>query len=68
MDGRGDKSILTPVTSLLGIMRARIIKDFRFEAAHTLPSLPADHKCRQMHGHSFKVEIHVEGEVNPEIG
>ena len=68
MDGRGDKPILTSVTSLLGIMRARIIKDFRFEAAHTLPSLPADHKCRQMHGHSFKVEIHVEGEVNPEIG
>lgn len=68
MDGRGDKPILTSVTSLLGIMRARIIKDFRFEAAHTLPSLPVDHKCQQMHGHSFKVEIHVEGEVNPEIG
>ncbi|MCH1509675.1 MAG: 6-carboxytetrahydropterin synthase QueD [Akkermansiaceae bacterium] len=49
-------------------MRARIIKDFRFEAAHTLPSLPDDHKCRQMHGHSFKVEIHVEGEVNESIG
>ncbi|MCX8237330.1 MAG: 6-carboxytetrahydropterin synthase QueD [Akkermansiaceae bacterium] len=49
-------------------MRARVIKDFRFEAAHTLPSLPDDHKCRQMHGHSFKVEIHIEGEVNPEIG
>lgn len=49
-------------------MRARITKDFRFEAAHTLPSLPDDHKCRRMHGHSFKVEIHVEGEVNESIG
>ncbi|MEN8694597.1 MAG: 6-carboxytetrahydropterin synthase QueD [Akkermansiaceae bacterium] len=49
-------------------MRARLIKDFRFEAAHTLPSLPEDHKCRQMHGHSFKVEIHIEGEVDETVG
>jgi len=49
-------------------MRARLTKEFRFEAAHTLPSLPADHKCRQMHGHSFKLEISVEGVVNEEIG
>ena len=33
-----------------------------------MPSLPEDHKCRQMHGHSFKVEIHVEGEVDEKIG
>ena len=49
-------------------MRARLIKDFNFEAAHTLPSLPDDHKCRQMHGHSFKVEILVEGEVDETVG
>lgn len=49
-------------------MRARLTKEFRFEAAHTLPSLPEDHKCRKMHGHSFKIEIHIEGEVDPKIG
>lgn len=49
-------------------MRARLTKEFRFEAAHTLPSLPDGHKCRQMHGHSFKVEITIEGEVDPAIG
>ncbi len=49
-------------------MRAKLTKEFRFEAAHTLPSLPEDHKCRQMHGHSFKIEIHIEGEVDPKIG
>ena len=48
-------------------MRARLTKDFRFEAAHTLPSLPDDHKCRQMHGHSFKIEISIEGEVDETI-
>ncbi len=49
-------------------MRARIIKDFRFEAAQTLPNLPETHKCTKMHGHSFKVEIAIDGEVNPAIG
>ena len=49
-------------------MRAQLTKEFRFEAAHTLPSLPEDHKCRQMHGHSFKIDISVAGEVDEEIG
>lgn len=29
---------------------------FTFEAAHFLPNLPKNHKCRRMHGHSFRVE------------
>ena len=45
-------------------MRARLTKDFTFEAAQTLPSAPEGHKCRKMHGHSFKVEVSVEGEVD----
>lgn len=49
-------------------MRATLTKDFGFEAAQTLPNLPGSHKCKQMHGHSFKVEISIEGEVDPAIG
>lgn len=49
-------------------MRARIVKEFSFEAAQTLPSAPPGHKCRHMHGHSFRVEIAVEGEVDPKTG
>ena len=49
-------------------MRARLVKEFTFEAAQTLPSAPEGHKCRLMHGHSFKVEICVEGEVNARTG
>ena len=30
---------------------------FGFESAHYLPNVPVDHKCRRMHGHSFRVEI-----------
>jgi 6-pyruvoyltetrahydropterin/6-carboxytetrahydropterin synthase len=40
-----------------------IFKSFTFEAAHRLPNLPATHKCARLHGHSFRVDIHVEGEI-----
>jgi 6-pyruvoyltetrahydropterin/6-carboxytetrahydropterin synthase len=40
----------------------------RFEAAHHLPRAPEGHKCRRLHGHSYRVEILVEGEVDPQMG
>ena len=43
-------------------------KTFQFEAAHLLPHLPQSHKCRRLHGHSFKVDIVVEGECDPKLG
>lgn len=49
-------------------MKARLTKDFFFESAQTLPKVPVGHKCGAMHGHSFKMEISIEGEVNPETG
>ncbi len=49
-------------------MRARLTKDFTFEAAQTLPKAPEGHKCRRMHGHSFKIEVSVEGDVDPQTG
>jgi 6-pyruvoyltetrahydropterin/6-carboxytetrahydropterin synthase len=49
-------------------MKVRLTKDFTFESAQTLPLAPEGHKCRKMHGHSFKVEITVEGTVDPETG
>ena len=49
-------------------MEPEIVKTFRFEAAHRLPNAPENHKCRQMHGHSYRVDIHVTGEADPETG
>lgn len=43
-------------------------KEFRFEAAHRLPNMPADHKCARLHGHSFHLEVHLEGEVDSHTG
>ena len=43
-------------------------KTFQFEAAHLLPGLPEAHKCRRLHGHSFQVEVVVEGPCDPLMG
>ena len=49
-------------------MIATIFKDFNFEAAHKLPNVPEGHKCGQLHGHSFKFQLTLVGEVNPNSG
>lgn len=45
-----------------------IFKVFQIEAAHRLPNVPAGHKCARLHGHSFRIEIHVTGEPQPHTG
>jgi 6-pyruvoyltetrahydropterin/6-carboxytetrahydropterin synthase len=45
-----------------------IFKVFSIEAAHRLPNVPPAHKCARLHGHSFRVEIHVNGPVGGETG
>jgi len=49
-------------------MIVRLVKTFRFEAAHDLPCFPPGHKCRRLHGHSFRFDVIVQGEVDPKIG
>ena len=49
-------------------MRVQLVKTFGFEAAHHLPSFPDGHKCRRMHGHSFRVSLHVAGAVDERLG
>lgn len=46
----------------------RLEKTFTFEAAHWLPNVSQGHKCGRMHGHSFRVTIVVEGEVDEHVG
>jgi 6-pyruvoyltetrahydropterin/6-carboxytetrahydropterin synthase len=45
-----------------------IFKAFTIEAAHRLPNVPAGHKCARLHGHSFRVEVHVSGEIDARTG
>jgi 6-pyruvoyltetrahydropterin/6-carboxytetrahydropterin synthase len=46
----------------------RIFKEFTFEAAHRLPKVPEGHKCGRLHGHSFKVQLTLEGPIQGELG
>lgn len=41
-------------------------KRYGFEAAHCLPKAPDGHKCRNLHGHSFKFDVEVRGQVPDE--
>jgi 6-pyruvoyltetrahydropterin/6-carboxytetrahydropterin synthase len=45
-----------------------IFKEFTFEAAHRLPFVPDGHKCSRLHGHSYRVEVHVTGEIGDTSG
>jgi 6-pyruvoyltetrahydropterin/6-carboxytetrahydropterin synthase len=49
-------------------MKVELRKSLSFEAAHHLPNAPDGHRCRQVHGHSYVVEVVVEGEVDPVRG
>src|ERR1700676_1555069 len=45
-----------------------IFKEFTIEAADLLPHVPEGHKCRRMHGHSFRIQIYVTGPIDPQLG
>ncbi|MFN8038255.1 MAG: 6-carboxytetrahydropterin synthase QueD [Acidimicrobiales bacterium] len=45
-----------------------VFREFGFEAAHRLPNVPEGHKCARLHGHSFRVTVHVGGPVGDTTG
>lgn len=45
-----------------------IYKSFKVDAAHYLPNVPCGHKCGKMHGHTFKISVHVTGSVDSKAG
>src|SRR5690242_561992 len=57
------------LTAYIGLLPAmEIYKEFTFEAAHRLPHVPDGHKCGRLHGHSYRVQVHVAGEVGETTG
>lgn len=46
----------------------KISQAFRFEAAHRLPNVPETHPCSRLHGHSYRIEVRLEGPVDSNTG
>jgi 6-pyruvoyltetrahydropterin/6-carboxytetrahydropterin synthase len=44
----------------------RVCRQFRFEAAHLLPDYPGP--CRDLHGHSYRLVVSIEGPIDPASG
>jgi 6-pyruvoyltetrahydropterin/6-carboxytetrahydropterin synthase len=44
-------------------VRTSVTRTFRFEAAHQLPW--HEGKCQHLHGHSYRLEVTVEGPIGP---
>lgn len=47
-------------------MKIMVVKEFTFDAAHHLPDY--DGPCQNLHGHSYKLQIGVRGEVDKPTG
>ena len=47
-------------------MEITVIKEFTFDAAHKLPSHPG--KCKNLHGHTYRLQVGAKGPIDPETG
>lgn len=45
-----------------------LFRQFSFDSAHFLPHVPEDHKCRTMHGHTYRLLVYVEGTPDERLG
>ena len=45
-----------------------IYKEFAFDSAHFLPYVPDGHKCKNMHGHTYRLRVCIEGPPDPHLG
>lgn len=46
----------------------QIFKQFSFDSAHFLPNVPEGHKCKEIHGHTYRLTVYVSGELDEKLG
>lgn len=49
-------------------MKVELCRTYHFSAAHHLPQAPEGHKCRRLHGHSYRLDVVVRGQMDPTTG
>lgn len=57
-----------PAAAFPSAAEVELCREYRFEAAHQLPKVPAGHRCARLHGHSYKLEIFITGPTDEESG
>ncbi len=45
-----------------------LYKEFTFDSAHFLPFVPEGHKCREMHGHTYRLRVWLQGKPDSRLG
>jgi len=45
-----------------------LFKQFTFDSAHFLPNVPPEHKCRSMHGHTYRLVVYFKGDLDKDLG
>lgn len=45
----------------------QIFEQFTFDSAHFLPHVPNRHKCKEIHGHTYRLSVFVEGELQNKL-
>ncbi|MEM8901406.1 MAG: 6-carboxytetrahydropterin synthase QueD [Bacteroidota bacterium] len=45
-----------------------IFKEFTFDSAHFLPNVAEGHKCRNIHGHTYRVRLYIAGKPDSHSG
>jgi queuosine biosynthesis protein QueD len=46
----------------------KLVQIIRFESARRLTKVPKEHPCSNLYGLAFKLEIHIEGEMDRDSG
>lgn len=46
----------------------KIFKQFDFDSAHFLPYVPDEHKCKKIHGHTYRMTLYFEGKLDTQLG
>lgn len=57
-----------PKRKRTGEPKMRIFIEDSFDAAHFLPNVPDGHKCRSLHGHTYRIRLEFGGVLNSTSG